>query len=69
MREMRNEYSSLIAKPGRKRPLGRPRRRGEDNIRTNLREVGWQIMDWIRMTQDRDQWRDLVNAVMNLPVQ
>jgi hypothetical protein len=55
-------------KPEGKRPLGRPRRRWMDNIKTELREVGWNGMDWIDLAQDRDQWRAYVNAVMNLRV-
>jgi hypothetical protein len=55
-------------KGGRKRPLGRPRRRWEDNIRMDRREIGWGGMDWIDLAQDRDQWRALVNTVMNLRV-
>jgi hypothetical protein len=51
-----------VGKPGGKRSLGRPRRRWEDNIRMNLREIGWGGMDWIVLAQDRDQWRALVNA-------
>jgi hypothetical protein len=51
-----------------RRPLGRPRRRWEDNIRMGLQEVGWGGMDWIDMAQDRDRWRVLVNAIMNLRV-
>jgi hypothetical protein len=50
------------------RPLGRPRRRWEDNIKMDLREVGWGGMDWINLAQDRDKWRALVSAVMNLRV-
>jgi hypothetical protein len=46
--------------------LGRPRRRWEDNIRMDLREIGWSGIDWIDLAQDRDQWRALVNRVMNL---
>jgi hypothetical protein len=46
------------------RPVGRPRRRCEDNIRIDLREIGWGDMDWIDLAQDRDQWRALVNTVM-----
>ena len=51
-----------------KRPLGRPRRRWEDNIRMNLQEVGCGGVDWIELAQDRDRWRAVVNAVMNLRV-
>jgi hypothetical protein len=51
-----------------RRPLGRPRRRWEDNIKMDLQEVGWGGMDWIDMAQDRDRWRALVYAVMNLRV-
>jgi hypothetical protein len=54
--------------PEGKRPLGRPRRRWVDNIKMDLRETGWDGMDWIDLAQDRDQWRALVNTVMNLPV-
>jgi hypothetical protein len=49
-------------------PLGRPRRRWEDNIKMDLQEMGWGGMDWIDMAQDRNRWRALVNAVMNLRV-
>jgi hypothetical protein len=52
-----------------KRPLGRPRRRWVDNIKMDLREIGWDAMDWFDLAQDRDQWRDLVNTVMNIRVQ
>jgi hypothetical protein len=57
-----------VGKPEGKRPLGRPRRRWEDNIKMNLQEVGCGGMDWIELAQDRDRWRALVNAVMNLRV-
>jgi hypothetical protein len=57
-----------MGNPEGKRPLGRPRRRWVDNIKMNLREIGWDGMDWIDLAQDRDQWRALVNAVMNLQV-
>jgi hypothetical protein len=52
----------------RKGPLGRPRRRCEDNIKIDLREIGWCVMDWINLSQVRDQWQALVNTVMNLRV-
>jgi hypothetical protein len=56
----------LVFKPEGKRPLGRPRRRWEDNIKMDLQEVGCGSMDWIGLAQDRDRWRPLVNAVMSL---
>jgi hypothetical protein len=68
MGEKRNAYRILVGKPEGERPLGRPRRRWEDNIRMDLREIGWGDMDWIDLAQDRDQWRTLVNTVMNLRV-
>jgi hypothetical protein len=52
-----------------KRPLGRPRRRWEDKIKMDLEEVGWRVMDWIALAQDRDRWRAVMNAVMNVRVQ
>jgi hypothetical protein len=55
-----------VGNPEGKRPLGRPRRRWVDNIKVDLREIGWIGMDWIDLAQDRDQWRALVNAAMNL---
>jgi hypothetical protein len=58
----------LVGKPEGKRPLGRPRRRWEDNSKMDLTEIGWDGMDWIDVAQDRDQWRALVNTVMNLRV-
>jgi len=66
MGERRGVYRVLVGKPEGKRPLGRPRRRWEDNIKMNLQEVGCGVMDWIDLVQDRDRWRALVNAVMNL---
>jgi hypothetical protein len=60
-------YRVLMEKPEGKRPLGRPRRRWVDNIRTDL-QVGYGYMDWIGLAQDRDKWRTLVSAVMNLRV-
>jgi hypothetical protein len=68
MGERRCAYRALVGKPEGRRPLGRPRRRWEDNIKIDLREVGWGGMDWINLAQDRDRWRALVNAVMNLRV-
>jgi len=58
----------LVGKPEGRRPLGRPRRRWVDNIRMDLREVECGYMDWIGLAQDRDKWRTLVSAVMNLRV-
>ena len=58
----------LVGKPEGKRPLGRPRRRWENNIKMNLQKVGCGSMDWIELAHDRDRWRTLVNAVMKLPV-
>jgi hypothetical protein len=67
MGEKRNAYRILVGKPGGKRPLGRPRRRWVDNIKMDLRER-WDGVNWIDLAQDRDQWRALVNTVMNLRV-
>jgi hypothetical protein len=64
----RNAYRILVGKPEGKRPLGRSRHRWEDNIRMDLREMGWGGMDWIDLAYDRDQCRALVNTVMNLRV-
>ena len=61
-------YRVLVGKPEGKRPLGRPRRRWVDNIRMDLQEVGCGYVDWIELAQDRDGWRTLVSAVMNLRV-
>ena len=67
--ERRGSYRVLVGKPEGKRPLGRPRRRWEDDIKMDLQEVGCGGMDWIDLGQDRDRrWRALVNAVMNLRV-
>jgi hypothetical protein len=66
MGEKRNACRILVGKPEGKRPLGRPRRRWEDNIRMDLREIGWGGMDWIHVDRVRNQWRVLVNTVMNL---
>jgi hypothetical protein len=68
MGAMRNAHSILVGRPERKRPLGRTRRKREDNIRKDLREIGWEAVGWIRLIQDRDQWRTVVNTVMKLVV-
>jgi hypothetical protein len=64
----RNACRIFVRKPERRRSLGRPRRRWVDNINIYLNEIGWDGMDWIELAQDRDQWRALVNTVMNLRV-
>jgi hypothetical protein len=69
MRKERGVYRGLVGKSNGKRPLGRLRRRWEDNIRMDLQEVGCGGMDWIGLAQDRERWREIVNAVMNLRVQ
>ncbi|KAJ4441021.1 hypothetical protein ANN_10870 [Periplaneta americana] len=66
MGESRNAYRVLVGRPAGKRPLERPRRRWEDNIKMELREVGYDGRDWINLAQDRDQWRAYVRAAMNL---
>jgi hypothetical protein len=68
MGEKRNVCRLLIGKPEGKRPLGRPRGRWIDNIKMDLLEIGLSVVDWIGLDQDRDKWRALVNAVMNLRV-
>jgi len=68
MGEKRGAYRVLVGKPEGMRPLGIPRRRWVDNIRMDLQEVGCGYMDWIGLAQDRDRWRMLVSAVMNLRV-
>ena len=68
MEQSRNAYRVLVGKPEGKRPLGRLRRRWEDNIRIDLREVGCVPGEWIDLAGDRDQWRAYVKAVMNLRV-
>jgi hypothetical protein len=66
--EKKNSYRILVGKPEGKRPLGRPRRRWVDNIKMDLREIGSDGADLMDMAQDRDQWRALVNTVLNLRV-
>jgi hypothetical protein len=68
MGEKKNAYWILVGKPGGKRPLGRPRCGWVDSIKMDLREIGWDGMDWIDVAQDRDQWGALVNMVINLQV-
>jgi hypothetical protein len=64
----KNVYKLLVEKPEGKRPIGRPRSRWVDNIRTDLGEVEWGSVDWIGVAQDRDRWKALANSVMNLRI-
>jgi hypothetical protein len=66
MVEERKVYKVLVGKPEGKRPLGRPKHRWEDGIKMDIRETGLGGVDWIRLSQDRDRWRAVVSAVMNL---
>jgi len=68
MRKRKGAYRVLVGKPEGKRPLGRSRLRWENNIKMDLQEMGWKGMEWIDLAQDRDGWRALVNAVINLQV-
>jgi hypothetical protein len=68
MGERRNAYRTLVGKPEGRRQLGRPRRRWVDYIKMDLRTIGWDDIDWFDVAEDRDQWRALVNTVMNLQV-
>jgi hypothetical protein len=65
MGEMRNAYEILVGRPEGKRPLGRPRRRCEDNITTDIKETEWEFVDWMHPCHNRDQKRDLVKTVMS----
>jgi hypothetical protein len=68
MGEVRGAYNILVGRPEGRIPLGRPRRRCEDNVKIYLREIGFRDVDWIHLAQDRDRWQALVNTVMNLRV-
>jgi hypothetical protein len=68
MGEVRGAHNILVGRPEGRRPLGRPRRRWEDNIKMDLTEIGFGDVDWIHWARDRDRWRSLVNTVMNLRV-
>jgi hypothetical protein len=65
---VRGAYNILVGRPEGRRPLGRHRRRSEDNIKMDLREIGFGDLDWIHLAQERESWRALVNTVMNLRV-
>jgi len=66
--ELRNAYNILVGRPEAQKQLGKPMRRWDDNIRRDLRERGWEVVDWIHLTQGNDQWRNLVNTVLNLQI-
>jgi hypothetical protein len=66
--ERRHACRIMVGRPERKRPLGRPRRRWVDKIKVDLIEIGWGDVDWIDLAEDRDQWRALVNTMMNFRV-
>ena len=68
MREKRGACKVLVLIPEGKRPLGRPRSRWEENIKMDIEETGWEGVDWNDFTQDRDKWRGVMNAVMNIRV-
>ena len=68
MEEGSGVHKVLVGKPEGKRPLGRPRRRWENNIKMDLQEIGCGVMDWMELAQDRDRWQALVSTVMNFRV-
>jgi hypothetical protein len=68
MEDKWNAYRALVGKPEIKRLVGRPRRELEDNIKMGIRKIWWDSMDWVHLAQDRDQWRALVNSIMNFQV-
>jgi hypothetical protein len=68
MGERRDAYRALVGKPEGREPLGRPRRKWENNIKIDFRELGWEDIDWIDLAQDEDRWRAVVNTVMNFLV-
>jgi hypothetical protein len=68
MIEMRNAYNILVGKTSREKTTRRPKRRWEDNIRTDLKEIDWEIVNWMHRVLDRDQWRALLNTITNLRV-
>jgi hypothetical protein len=68
MEEVRGAYNILVGRPEGRRPVGRPRRRWEDNFKIDYRETGFGNVDWINLAQDRDTWRALVNTIMDLRV-
>jgi hypothetical protein len=68
MGEKRNAYRILVGKPEEKRPLERPGHRWENNVKMYVREIGWGGMNWINLAHYREQWRALVNTVMNLRI-
>jgi hypothetical protein len=68
MGEVSGAYNILVGRPEWRRPLGRPRRRWDNNIKMDVREIGFGVVDWIHLAQNRDRWRALVNTVINLRV-
>ena len=68
MRERKGICGVVMGRPEGKRPLGKPRHRWEDNIKVDLKEIGWKGLDWIDLTQDRDRWLAIMNMIKNLCV-